>query len=268
MFVNDEVVAIAGDWHGETSWAFKAVKAAHDAGIKTIFQLGDFGIFGGSGEKYRRKLDMLCGRLGVTIVVVDGNHEDHVRIANLPVREDGLRIFAPRILIAPRGWRWTINNTTFVALGGANSIDREWRTPNVSWWEQEQISMGDVYRTIEGGYADVMLAHDCPEGVNIPMNHRDSDWTKQGIAYANQSRATMRAAVDGVRPSMFFHGHYHVYYDKFVTLGNFTTGDVYKTRYIGLDMNGSDEHNMVFLNTVTKEVSDFLIYYVKQKNTN
>ncbi len=229
-----DTVGIAGDWHGNLTWAVSAVNEFDRAGIDTILHLGDFGVGFKNGDAYLRVLNQILIKNKQTIYVTFGNHEDYVRIAGMNVRDDGLIEIASNILGFPRGYRWVWEGRSFVSLGGANSIDKEFRLEGISWWAEEQISMGDAYRTMDGGFAEIMLAHDAPTGVPIPENHR-SNWSREALAYAAQSSDTLRAVVDVVRPTMFFHGHYHIYYDKLVTLGDFVANDVYKTRYIGLD---------------------------------
>src|SRR5687768_2821553 len=72
---------IAGDWHG--NWRFAAWKLEEfaRAGIKTIFQLGDFGIWPGpSGDEYLGKLRKNLELHGQTIYVTLGNHEDYDQV--------------------------------------------------------------------------------------------------------------------------------------------------------------------------------------------
>jgi hypothetical protein len=152
----------------------------------------------------------------------------------------------PHILVATRGARWEWNDVSFVSLGGANSIDFTWRTENINWWKGERIGLGDIYRTVEGGHADIMIAHDCPAGVNIFGSHRDAGngWTPTEIAYAQESRVALRQAVDGVKPDILFHGHYHRYLDLTTELYDGVEG--YSLRSIGLDMDDSQKNLMLF----------------------
>jgi len=234
-------VGVAGDWHGNKEWAVAALNEFARNGISVVLHLGDFGIGFKYGDDYIAAVNATLVKNGQVLYVTLGNHEDYVRVNAAPVREDGWIEYASNVLLAQRGQRWTWEGRSFVSLGGANSIDRNGRIEGISWWAEEQISMGDVYHTIEGGYADVFLAHDVPAGVPIPLNHR-SNWAPEALKYSNQSKDMVRAAADGVRPAIYFHGHYHIYYDKTVTLGDFATNDVYKTRYIGLDQDTHDNN--------------------------
>lgn len=250
-------LGIAGDWHCDTEWAIKSLNMFAELGIKRIVQLGDFGIWPGhSGARFILKVQKTLAKHDQILYVVPGNHEDYDRINKTPLAEDGFQHYRPNVKIVPRGYRTTIDGVRIVALGGANSIDRfEWhRVPGESWWEQEQITLQDVYNTIQPGEADVMFAHDSPYGVNIPLNHRDGSlWGYKALEYANESRQMMRSAVDAVKPKLFMHGHYHVFHDQTVML-NYGVNE-YSTRVVGLDMNGKPKSNAILhLDTLKVDV--------------
>ncbi|WP_422758738.1 metallophosphoesterase [Paenarthrobacter sp. C1] len=167
------VVHVAGDWHGHGAWAIARVMSAGSKGIRFIFHAGDFGIWPGKlGKKYLLNLDKACARFGVTLVVTPGNHEDWGRLSTLKVKDRGNGLGAVQwvgehIAVLPRGHRLTLvtpngNRRTFVSLGGAPSIDFATRKPHLSWWPEEMMSLGDVYRVAEDGHADIMVTHDAP----------------------------------------------------------------------------------------------------------
>lgn len=246
-------IGIAGDWHGNTGWAMGALRAFHDAGISTVLHVGDFGVWPSqSAEVYIRKVQKTAQQYGITLRVAPGNHEDYVRIAAVPVADDGWQHYRPNILLAPRGHRWVFNNKEFVFLGGANSINREDLKNGINWWAEEQISLGDVYRTVNGGPADYMVTHECPTGVN-PLRHgvSDSGWSYSGLQYARQSSDMMRQAVDGVKPRVLFHGHYHWFHDTTAVLNDGV--DDYTIRIVGMDMD-THVNNAAVFNTDTEEL--------------
>jgi hypothetical protein len=253
-------VGIAGDWHADLEWADWSIDAFKREGINCILHLGDFGVGFGSegGTKYLNRLQKKLLKEKMIILVTLGNHEDYARIADLPLVTSGewkgmIRL-SSQILLFPRGYRFELEGTSFVSLGGANSIDRFGRLPNISWWEGEQISMGDVYRTLEGGTADVFLGHDT--GINVPIplnNHRDEgDWEFRAKEYAKKSRESIQVVLDGVRPKLAFNGHYHFYFDKTVTLGDFENDDTYTTRFVSMNKN-RDADNLGILTSKTLE---------------
>lgn len=246
-----EIIGIAGDWHGNMQWSRTAIDKLAAHGIKHVLHVGDFGFWpGNGGKKYLHRVNKLLSNHGMTLYVTPGNHEDYVQLStftahpSLPgfvFKED-----YPHIVVASRGARWEWNGVSFVSLGGANSIDRQFRIENISWWRDESISLGDIYRTVEGGHADIMITHDCPAGVDIFGSHRDSNqgWTPTQIAYSNESRMALRQAVDGVKPDILFHGHYHMFLDLTTQMNDGI--EDYSLRSIGLDMDGTKSNLILF----------------------
>lgn len=244
-------IGIAGDWHGDLGWAKHALLKFGHLNIKNVLHVGDFGFWpGNSGRKYLYRINKLAEMYGITLYVTLGNHEDYVQVASFlehPTMKGFVyHIDYPNILVATRGARWNWNNVSFVSLGGANSIDFTGRTEGIDWWKEERITLGDIYRTVEGGHADIMISHDCPAGVDIFGSHRDASngWTPTEIAYAQESRMALRQAVDGVKPDILFHGHYHRFLD--LTTKLYDGVENYSLRSIGLDMNGNQNNLMIF----------------------
>ncbi len=217
--VATEVVALAGDWHGNLGWAQRILSIAHGAGTRTVLQLGDFGYWRAdpATRKYLSRLERMLGEREMQLLWIDGNHEDHARLASLPLADDGTQPISDHITHLPRGFRWKWldgdgRRYTWLALGGAVSVDRQWRTAGRSWWSEEQISRDDADVAIAGGPVDVMVSHDAPAGVTIP-GIGATDWPADVLRDADAHRALLREVVDAVQPHHLWHGHYHVRYD-------------------------------------------------------
>lgn len=203
-------IAFAADWHANTSWAVSAVHHAKDQDADVILHLGDFGYR--FTAAFRRELTNALNHTGLHLLFVDGNHDDHSWLLRRPVGANGLRQVTDTIWHLPRGFRWTWAGVRFLALGGAHSVDRPWRTPGASWWPEETITPQQASRTIERGPADLLVAHDCPAGVNIPGLSPDQ-FPPEEIRAADQHRQLLRTVVDAVQPKAIWHGHYHQRYD-------------------------------------------------------
>lgn len=66
-----------------------------------------------------------------------------------------------------RGQVFNILNKTFFTLGGADSTDKERRIKDVSWWEEEQITMKDILEGLTNikkynNQVDYVLTHTAP----------------------------------------------------------------------------------------------------------
>ena len=216
----DQPVALAGDWHGNLPWALRMVTAAHEAGARVIVQLGDFGYWRDepSTRKYLRRLESLLPELDMTLYWVDGNHEDHVRLLKQPLASDGTRPISDHIVHLPRGFRWMWRDAdgidrTWLALGGAVSLDRWHRTPGRSWWPEEEITP----TTWRLRSRRTCGRHGHPRRPTRSRDSRaeDSDWwPAASLADAARHRGRLAQVVDAVRPSELWHGHYHVRYDS------------------------------------------------------
>jgi len=249
-------VLVLGDIHGRTMYANHAADIAVRVGVDTIIQVGDLGIWpGGRARDLFDKLDARLGRLGISMLVAPGNHEDYDQIDALTPREDGWLPFRDHILLAPRGFRTTLGGRSVLWLGGAGSVDRSPRIASDAhanerfatygsrkrqhtWWPQEALTDVDVERAIAGGHADIMICHDAPENVraiDARIVGNPHGFNRSDIAYANESRARLTRAVKAVQPDLLVHGHFH-----FVVDDTFKIPFVeHETRVIGLAADGA-----------------------------
>jgi hypothetical protein len=211
-------VAFAGDWHANARWGVKAIGYAADCGASVIVHLGDFGY--DFRAAYLGRLDRELARAGLRLLFVDGNHEAFPTLLRYPIRNNGLRQLTGRVWHLPRGFRWDWGGVRWLALGGAHSVDRPWREPGVSWWREETVTEADLNRAVAGGPADVLVAHDCPAGVEIPGLAESAHlWPAEELVAAEGHRRRLRAVVDLVRPSSVWHGHFHRRYSATTNLG-------------------------------------------------
>lgn len=213
-------IAFAGDWHENGDYAARAIKRAKGQGADVVVQLGDF------GYSYSRRFlaDVSSAALfqQIPILFVDGNHESFPKLHAYPIAENGLRDLGDGIWHLPRGFRWEWAGGSFLAIGGAHSVDRPYRTPGVSWWPEESITSRQAYDAAEPGPVDVLIAHDCPAGVVIPgIDDRigPPPFPPAEIERSEEHRKLLRVLVDHVQPSVIWHGHYHVQYQAVADLG-------------------------------------------------
>jgi hypothetical protein len=221
---HENIVALAGDWHGDSAWANARLQSLGERAIKIVLHLGDFGIWPGpTGVRYLRTIEAVCARYELALFVTPGNHDDWGRLISMwehPKHrsEDGLPrplYLTDHVAVLPRGYRWTWGGRSFVSLGGAPSVDFESRSRGRDWWPEEQIARSDVDRTVAGGYADVMLTHDAPgppwatPQIEAILSSNPMGWSAPALDYAAVGRALVTEAFLGVRPRFLAHGHYH-----------------------------------------------------------
>lgn len=237
-------IAIAGDWHGDEDRAVEAVGRTGDEGIAILVHTGDLGVMpGAAGDRYLDRVDDELLRSGVELWFVDGNHDDHRSLREWRRDVDGTCPVRTRIRHLPRGHRWTWHKQTWLALGGAHSVNSGRYTVGVDWWPEETISASEVAAATAGGVALFMVTHDAPAGVDVPgFVGNPHNWTEADLRSVQRNRAAVREVVDAVRPARLFHGHYHVRYEAIL-------GDSgRRTQVSGIaDNESSLDDNLVFV---------------------
>lgn len=186
-----------------------------------IVQLGDFEYWPHTekNDRWRQDVDKYLEYLNAYMWFMDGNHENHIALADLhnrfPSGPKGEIPISSRIAYLPRGTSWEWSGVSFVAFGGAVSIDRANRYENFSWFEQEAITYGQVRKfTSRQIKADVLLCHDSPAitadwivrsetkgtGASVPPDLREA---------SRQNRVMLSEIAAHCRPSIAIHGHWH-----------------------------------------------------------
>ncbi len=273
--IDPERVAVAGDWHGNTRWAImiieKAAKELEGESNKILLHAGDFGIWpGGAGKRYLETVDQALRHHDMTIWFVDGNHEDfgqlqeaweiHARrckaagndpaLFSIPLRiHPSIRSDPGVIFHLPRGYRWKWHGRTWLALGGAVSVDRAIRVQKGwGWWPEEAITPEQAAAVMAAGPADVMLTHDVPSDVPVTFGRPSSLWTDGDLARSQVHREQLQGVVDKVGPSWIIHGHIHQSYHKVVEMSH---GPVDITSLDCDALEGDDRGNWGILNVRT-----------------
>jgi predicted phosphodiesterase len=208
-------VALAGDWHGVTNDAVRAIHVAADSGANWLVQLGDFGFWEYPESAYLDAIQNACETAHVRVAWIDGNHE------RFPLIDDITRVkpsphphavaVRPRVYYLPRGFRWTWQGHRWLAVGGATSLDRGRRLEGVDWWPDEEISHREVAAIIADGHADVMVCHDGPASTT-PKFDPFAVWPPAELARAQQHRQRVQRIMDAAQPEIVLHGHFHLSY--------------------------------------------------------
>lgn len=224
------LVGLVGDLEGERDAAVRWLRVLGERGdVQVVYQLGDlrFGM-GPDPDGYLAAIDSVCDQYELRLFGINGNHENWAQLDCLwdapPwIDQDGGHLpieVTERITLLPRGHRWNLDGRSFVALGGAPSINRHMLTEGVDWWASEVLLDHHIDAVIEAGHAEVMLTHDSPSwpycvpevAEILQRNAGDNplEWPESSLAYADDGLAKMTRAVLGVRPVFLAHGHFHV----------------------------------------------------------
>ena len=220
------IIALVGDLEGDRAWAVSRLRSLGERGdVEVVCQLGDlrFGM-GPEHEDYLAAIESVCAEHGLRLLCINGNHEDWARLDRLwaqPRWQHADGTLKPievtdHVTLLPRGHRWELGGRSFVALGGAPSVNRHLLTEGVDWWPPEVISDAHVDATVAGGHAEVMLTHDspgppyCTAPVADIITGNPLGWPDASLAYAAEGIEKVTRAVVGVAPLLLVHGHFHV----------------------------------------------------------
>lgn len=110
-----------------------------------IIICGDFGgIWEGTSTELEYSVKKRLKELPYKICFIDGNHENHVALSKFPIiKWNGgeAHHILDNVYHLMRGQVYNVNGKTWFTMGGAVSIDKDWRIPNLTWWNQEAPSL-------------------------------------------------------------------------------------------------------------------------------
>lgn len=117
-----------------------------------------------------------------TVLALVGNHEgvysiwDKLPIKYLDSIKGNVKVLPTKygeIYYLLRDAVYTISGKTFLVVGGALSADKEYRTPDVSWWEMETLTKEEESNILsildEKRDFDYVLSHTCPSWLVYQM---------------------------------------------------------------------------------------------------
>jgi predicted phosphodiesterase len=234
-------VMFIGDVHGNTRQLVRDFGHAVSEGVNAIISAGDFGVGFHIDDlnddcPFIALAQDLVTATSIPIFFVDGNHENFDYIERWTAYdESGVgRIFTHAnetgVFHLRRGAILTIANTNILAMGGAISVDRDWRTLGVDYWERESIVPEDLQAaalasTLHG--IDILVTHDGPTtpiSLAFDYHTNNKEHWDTGEPYFPQSaiddswanRDFIDQLTRKVRAPLHFHGHFHnpyVYHD-------------------------------------------------------
>jgi predicted phosphodiesterase len=197
-------IALVGDVHGGTTDALTAIYHAADMGAERIIFLGDFGY--NFTDSFVYELTIAGAACGLIIEWIDGNHENFDKLQSL-----GFDL-GPQFKYHPRGSTEEIDGVKFMFVGGATSVDRQYRDIGRSWWPQEALTFGEIASAFDKAPGtSVMLMHDAPY---LPpmMDDSKSSFPRVDLAISAAHRTLIKIVYKEAKPKFVFHGHFHVPY--------------------------------------------------------
>lgn len=175
------MITVIGDVHGKYDRYHKIIRRTEDHPYTV--QLGDFGF----------RYDTLDNVDSTKHLIIPGNHDNYDRCYNYPH------------FLGDYGYT-TLNNVEFFYYRGAYSIDRQYRTIGIDWWEKEQVSIDqfmearELYIEIK---PDLVITHDAPESIVpylLPPGSR---------LYQNTTGWALNELFNIHQPKRWRFGHFH-----------------------------------------------------------
>ena len=217
-------VLLSGDFHGNAVGELSILTKAYlleKYGVKkyeTInyhIILGDGGfLWPGNGRTDAKNYQVFAKRPFPVLSVI-GNHEPMLGMT-LPEVDIGIgeTVYLvnrdPFVAYLKRGKVYLIDGIKFLVMGGALSIDQEFRIPGRSWWKEEYWTAGEEAGLFEllaadSGF-DYVLTHTGPDSVNLKLfggHFPDSAKFTDEVAKLNDT-------VDSrIKCKGWFCGHWH-----------------------------------------------------------
>lgn len=180
--------------------------------------LGDFGFIWGNKRNPRELKELYDFKFKYpwTTLFLPGNHENYDRLYSDEFEEiemfgDKVKVIYDDVYMLQYGRCYTIEGKTFFVVPGAESIDKEYRIENVSWWKQEQMNYSqwrEVFdKAEELKSVDYILAHDIPESV---FYYLISDPTFGTLKKISSTSKGLQSLIEKLEYKQGFSGHYHV----------------------------------------------------------
>ena len=156
-------IYISGDTHG--IWDVNKLKELNATKDDYIIICGDCGVLW--DKKSAPKMIELYESFDATVLFVDGNHENFDMLKALPIVEilgGRAHKVSDRIYHLMRGEVFDIGGKKILALGGAESHDKEWRLEHKTWWKDEEICEADIHNAMFNlskcdNKVDIVLTH-------------------------------------------------------------------------------------------------------------
>lgn len=99
-------------------------------------------------------------------------------------------------------------------IGGAQSVDREWRIEGYDWWPDEELSQSELDALV-AKYVEVrprvMITHDCPEEIAICMAAVSG---RKKLDFVSRTRLAFQRMISAHQPKLWVFGHWHHSFDQ------------------------------------------------------
>ena len=155
-------------------------------------------------------------KYNVKMFCIRGNHEE--RPENISTYEEinmfGGKVFIekeyPNLIFAKDGEEYNIDGKSVLVIGGAYSVDKDYRLLyGYKWFKDEQLTkeeMDTIYNKLKGKHFDVVLTHTCPykyEPVEVFLSGIDQTKVDKSMEHF------LDKVEESIKYNKWYCGHYH-----------------------------------------------------------
>ena len=205
------MIYITGDTHRDFSQIYKLEKDTDNM----LIVLGDVGINYYLNEEDKNYKEYLK-KLKLKLFCVRGNHEE--RPENISTYKEvemfGGKVFIeeeyPNLIFAKDGEIYNIDGKKILVIGGAYSVDKQYRLLHgYKWFKDEQLTkkeMDTILEKVKGKHFDIVLTHTCP------YKYEPREVFMQGLDQSKVDKS-MEHFLDKIEENInydkWYCGHYH-----------------------------------------------------------
>lgn len=214
-------ILIVGDVHNEFGRLNELINRRN---ADLIIACGDFGFW--PAVPWAEPLSNIKLQKTKKLLWCDGNHENHWALRDRTTDE-----LAPNIIYMPRGSTYKLEDgRTIMFMGGAHSIDKQFRKLGIDWFPEETIRQSD-FQNLPNIKIDIFITHTCP--VELLNDMLKFDKRK----HTDPSNHALSELWRIYKPSLWFFGHWHRH----------STGLMMGTRWYSLSAPGFNDRWWMWL---------------------
>lgn len=202
-------IIITGDTHQSIDRFYSGIYSSLTKEDVVIIA-GDAGFYWNEHNKREKLIRKALSELPFTLCFVDGNHENFNMLEKLPQKQmfgNTVGCDENNIIHLKRGNIYEINNKKFWVFGGAESVDKQHRSLNLSYWRQELPSHKEYENGLSqleeaGNSVDYIVTHTCPSSIFHKI-HPSSSFSSDLEKYLETVRQNTKF-------NKWFFGHHHI----------------------------------------------------------
>lgn len=186
-------ILVVGDVHNDFGKLNSLINVKRP---ELIICCGEFGYW--PRQQNAKQIEMIKTH-GAKLLWIEGNHEDFWAL-----KAGEYKHRFTNVQYMPRGSTYTLpDGRNIFFMGGASSIDKQYRTLGIDWFPEEVITQADLIK-LPKMKIDIFITHTCPEELLPKLIHDD-------LYERDPSREALSWLKNHYKPSLWIFAHWHMY---------------------------------------------------------